>query len=77
MSRDHEYSNLARGGDKRVPAHDLLAAAALGMPAIRVRTGRFKASPNPPSVDLRADIADVAALEAQLDRWTQAAVFGV
>ena len=26
MSRDHEYSNLARGGDKRVPAHDLLAA---------------------------------------------------
>lgn len=59
------------------PAHDLLAAAALGMPAIRVRTGRFKASPNPPSVDLRADIADVAALEAQLDRWTQAAVFGV
>lgn len=59
------------------PEHDLLAAAAIGMPAVRVRTGRFNAFPNPPSVDLRADIADVAALEALLDRWTQVGVSGI
>jgi putative hydrolase of the HAD superfamily len=46
------------------PDHDMGAAAAAGIPAVRVRSGRFAHRANPGSV--RADLAHVRELEAWL-----------
>jgi putative hydrolase of the HAD superfamily len=46
------------------PDHDIRAAAAAGIPAVRMRSGRFAHQPNPGPV--RADLPQVTALEAWL-----------
>jgi putative hydrolase of the HAD superfamily len=46
------------------PDHDMRAAATAGIPAVRVRNGRFAHRPNPGPV--RADLAHVTELEAWL-----------
>jgi HAD superfamily hydrolase (TIGR01509 family) len=48
------------------PDRDIAAASAAEMAAVRVRTGRFAARPNPVSAILASDIAAAARLEAVL-----------
>jgi putative hydrolase of the HAD superfamily len=52
------------------PAHDMAAAAALGLPAIRVRTGRFAAEPSPPAHPPALEIARFADIEPALAELT-------
>ena len=48
------------------PGHDMAAAAALGIAAVRVRSGRFCALPNPPGLRLFADLDRITGLEPLL-----------
>ena len=53
------------------PDHDMAAAVTLGMMAVRVRSGRFGARPNPPGLRLFRDLDRITGLEPWLERLSE------